>query len=260
MKSLKLVISFVFIFVAFSIFSNGACASSKTDYDYQWAKYRENYSEFSLLKRDYLSNPTLDNQQKAMLSARHSLLARDMAKAAYARYLMDLINNKNTGYKELDPILSRLDSAATYFTSQAQLSQQFVTPTDLKKFAIDYYESFNIHERSLYYGQVAAKVASLVRFQIDAKDQLDAMTPKLPAERPAALQARLDDVPNLAANINSKIAFIVSQIIGEDETGPLSPDNYFEPIIVKIEEVRQLQLQLVNQFIDIDINYVQPKI
>ena len=260
MKFIKFGIPLLCLFGFIATGTNNVYASPKTDFDFQWTKYRQNYAEFSLLKRDYLQNQTLDNQQKAVLSAKQTLLARDMAKAAYARYMIDLINGKNTGYTALNPVLTRLSEAAIFFDSEALLSQQIITPADLKKFATDYLSGYQIKDRSFFYGQLAYKIATLVRFQIDLKESYDAMLPKLPEVKPAPLKARLDEVPVLAANINDKIASLSALIIPEEEDGALTPDGYFSPFIKKVDDIRQLQLQLVNQFVDIDINYVQSKI
>lgn len=262
MKIKRVFLAILASFFVFFLATNNVLASAKTDYDYQWSKYRENYAEYKLLKQDYLKNPTLDNQQKAILSAKQTILARDLAKSSYAKYMADLINTHNTGYKDLDPILARLDQASTFFSDQAELSQKIVTPADLKLFASEYSKAVYIHDQALAYGQVGSKIANLVRFQIDAKDGLDIMTPKLPVNKPAALQARLDDIPIFASNINAKIAETTALIIpkNERESFSLGPRGYIKPFVSKLEAIRKLQLSLIDQLKDIDISYVQSKI
>lgn len=249
-----LFLGFLFIFVV------GVHADSLTDYDFQLAKYRQNYVEFSLFKTDYLQNPTLDNQQKAILSAKQTLQARDLAKAAYAKYLLSSIAAQDSGYAALDPIIARLNNAVTYFTNQSQLSQQIINAPDLKTFTLNYLDSYIQHERALYYGQIALKVATTVRFQINTKNELDAMVPQIPADQPAPLQERLKAIPTLVSQINTIIADITSKIIPESEENLINEANYFEPVSAKLENIKALQLQLIDQLRDIDINYVQSKI
>ena len=260
MKTVKLIVIFLLLVMVAGFFTPSVFATAKTDYDFQWQQYRQNYSEFALLKRDYLANQTLDNQQKAILSAKQTLMARDLAKDAYARYLVDLINAQNTGYTALNPIIDRLKAASAFYVAEAQLSQKIITTNDLKTFALDYYDKTQIFDRSFEYGQIAVKIATLVRFQIDLKNNFDVLVPKLPDPLPAALKARLDEVPSLAQNINDKIATISARIIPENEEGILNQENYFNPFVDKLDEIKTLQLNLVNQFVDMDINYVQPKI
>ena len=88
-----------------------AWADAKSDYDYQYGQYRTGYSEFVILKQDYLNTPSLDNQQKAMLSAKQTILARDLAKASLHWYLMDLITGYQVDYGPMKRISTYLNIA-----------------------------------------------------------------------------------------------------------------------------------------------------
>jgi len=249
----------VFLIIFFSA-TTSAKADSRSDYDFQLATYRQNYIEFSLYKADYLQNPTLDNQQRAILSAKQTIQARELAKAAYARYLISSIAVQNSGYSALDPIVIRLTNASTYFEEQARVSQQIITADDLKRYALNYLNSYVIHQRSLYYGQIANKIATLVRFQINTQDEMQAMVPRLSTPYSAPLQARLDGIPTLVSQINDKINKVTSVIIPEDESGLIIQANFFELYSSSLEEIKNMQLKLVDQLRDIDLNYGQAKI
>lgn len=234
-------------------------ADAKSDYEFQLSQYRRSYSEFTQLKRDYLLNPTLDNQQKSIITAKQVLLSRDLSKAAYARYMIDLINVNKTNYVPLQPIINRLLMAVDIFTASANLSQSITTPSDLKKFSDSYLINTISPDRSFYYGQVAVKLSQLVRFQLEAQNILDTIYPKLPDPQPIQLKARLDEFPVLAEDINQRIAAIVKMIIPEPEVekSPVAPEQYFTLIIEKLTDIRSRQSALVDQLVDIDINYAQ---
>lgn len=258
---MKLKLSIFFVFLYLCLFpQNIVHADSRADYDFQLAKYRQNYVEFALFKSDYLQNPTLDNQQKAILSAKQTLQARDLAKASYARYLLSSIAAQDSGFTALDPIVIKLTNAVTFFNNEAQLSQQIINASDLKTYTLNYLKNYTIHDLSLYYGQVALKVATMVRFQINTKNELDAMIPQLPSDRPAPLQARLNAIPTLVSQINSQITQITSKIIPDSEEYILNESTYFDALSAQLEIVKSLQLNLIDQLRDIDLNYVQSKI
>jgi len=233
-------------------------ATAKEDYEFQLSQYRKSYAEFSQLKRDYLQNPTLDNQQKSVIVAKQALSARDQAKASFARYLADLVNGHNTGYTAFQPILTRLSEAVVFYSAKAQESQKITTPSDLTAFSNSYQTETMIHDRSFAYGQVAAKIGNLIRFQIDAQNILNTIYPKLPSPQPIPLKARLDEIPLTVEAINEKISDLLAFAIPEEEDSPLIPDQYFSKFTEGLVDIRSRQSILIDQLIDIDINYVQP--
>lgn len=250
----------VFLSIFSSVFVNQTNGSSKTDYEFQWSNYRGYYQEFLLLKNDYLKNPTLDNQQKSIISAKQTLLARDLAKSSYARFLTDSIINQNTQYQDLNPVLIRLNQATDFFDAKAKESQKIITPQNLKDFSLDYLKNYKSHEASFQYGQVANKVASLVRFQIDTYAEYLAMLPKLPSDLPVAVTKRIESVPVMADEINQKISTLTQKIIQEEDEVVLTNRIYLSKISGQIEEIRLLELKLVDMLRDIEINYVESKI
>ena len=252
-KRIFIALFFSFLFLA----PKSVMASAQTDYDYQLGQYRQNYSEFILLKRDFVANQTLDNQQKVIISARQTLIARDLAKAAYGRMFIDLIQAKNTSYAPLDPVLAELSAAVDYFQNQAMAAQSVVTPDDLKKLSTDYLKQSVIHDRSFRHAQVANKIAQLVRYQLDSKAFFDDILPKLPAEKPEQLTYRINKMPDLSDQINQKINTLADMIMPKEGDMNVENSSYFSDRTKLITEIRALQIQLINQLIDIDINYVQ---
>jgi len=253
-KTLPALLLFIFI----SLSSTSASADSKSDYEYQLSQYRRSYTEFTQLKRDYLQNRTLDNQQKSIIIAKQALLARDLAKAAYARYLTDLITQHNTNYVGFESTLTRLSSAVSFYTLNSTRSQAIATPADLKTFSDEYVLASIIPDRSFYYGQEAAKLAQLIRFHLDAQKIFDSIRPKITQDgQPIPLKARLQEIPILAEEINQKIATQAALIIPKVEEKPISGNDYFSEKIKTLTQIRSLQTELVDLLVDIDLNYAQ---
>lgn len=247
------------VFVAL-VFSPLVFADAKSDYDYQFGLYRNSYLEFVLLKQDYLQTPSLDNQQKALLSAKQTIRARDLAKASLDLYLIDLINSAHVNYSPIVPIINVLSASRQFFLDQAQLSQSIVTQDDLKKFTEKYLKL--VEERDAYskYGVMAYKIATLVRIQLDSITALETIEPKLPSPLPSSLALRVQELKDSAKVIDSKIDALANSLNLSEAVGETTTDIFFTNRVEKLVEIRSLQLDWINRLIDIDITYVQPKI
>ncbi len=230
-------------------------ADYKTDYEYQNSQYRQHYTEYSILKKDYLENPTLDNQQKAILAAKAALKARDLAKASYSAHLLSLITASKTNYAPLNPFITSLSEARTFFALEAEKSQSIITPADLKKYTERYSRETLPHDRSLRTGVVVNKVARLISFQVDCKNALDIILPKLPSPYPTALKARIDDLQFLGNSINSEIDTFSASLSTEESLTEIDTDSYFDDKTEFLQKVQKQQLRWINGLLDIDINY-----
>jgi len=235
-------------------------ADAKSDYDYQYGKYRQNYSEFQILKQDYLATPSLDNQQKALLSAKQSILARDLAKASLHLYISDRINSYKNNYELVKPILVALAESRQYFLAEAKKSQAIVTQEDIKKFTQSYLSIVPKHDSVLKFGLVANKISALVRIQTDSKTALDTLIPKLPTPLPTSLSARILELQDSAKVIDRKIDLLANNLNLAEAVEETTTDIFYTAKIEKLIEIRDLQLAWIERLIDIDKNYVQPKI
>ena len=56
----------------------GRTENNLSDYQYQLDQYRINYAEYQLFKNDYENNPTLNNEQKAVLAAKRAIISREL--------------------------------------------------------------------------------------------------------------------------------------------------------------------------------------
>ena len=250
----------IILLVIASITSPFVLADAKSDYDYQYGQYRTGYSEFVILKRDYLNTSSLDNQQKAMLSAKQTILARDLAKASLNWYLMDRIASYNIDYNPIKPVITSLDTARQYFLAQAKKSQSIITQEDLNKFTQSNLATISENDSIVKFGIVANKVAALVRIQTDSSIALDAIILKLPTPIPSGLAARIQELKDSSKIIDGKIDLLANNLNLADAVAESVNEIFFTSRVEKLVEIRELQLDWIDRLIDIDINYVQPQI
>ncbi len=249
----------LFVFLAL-IFSPLVLADAKTDYDYQYGQYRTNYAEFAILKQDYINTPSLDNQQKVMISAKQTILSRDLAKASLDWFLLDLINGYRVDYAPIKPVIDALGTSRQYFLDQSLKSQAIVTEADLKKFTANYLETVPENDAMMKFGILANKIANLVRIQIDSKAALESIIPKLPSPMPQNLTERIQELRDKAKFIDAKIDTFAYNLPLVDAVSESANDIFFSARVEILAEIRTLQLDWINRLIDIDINYVQPQI
>jgi hypothetical protein len=248
------------LFVIVSHYSSFALADAKSDYDYQYGQYRQNYIEYTILKKDYLDRPSLDNQQKAILSAKQSIIARELAKASLAWYLTDLIHSSNVVYEPLRPLVASLETARIYFLGQAQKSQSIITEEDLRLYTDNYVKTVTPNDQSFKYGIIVNKITRMVRFQEDLQKAFNDLLPKLPESLPTTLNARIDELKEDKIGIDKKIEVLAQSldpILGEEN---VDSEIFFTARTEKLSEIRSLQLDWIEKLIDIDINYVQTQI
>lgn len=239
------------------VFAPLVLADSKSDYDYQYGQYRINYAEFLVLKQDYLDTPSLDNQQKAMISAKQTILARDLAKASMDGYLMDLIAGYKVNYPGIQPIINLVGTSRSYFLDQSQKSQAIITREDLKKFTDNYLKTVTDNDVYIKLGIIANKIANLVRIQEDMKIALQDLLPRLASPMPASLTERLGELQTSITFIDGKISQMAIDLNDPNAILEAPNDIFFNARIEKLNEIRTLELDWINKLIDIDINYGQ---
>lgn len=230
-------------------------ADAKSDFEYQYSQYRQNYIEYSILKKDFLENPTLDNQQKAILAAKQTLSARDLAKGSFAAYLLFLCQEKETNYAPVKPSIDSLTQAKAFYLSEAEKSQSLVTAANLVEFSQSYITNTVSHDRSLRSGVVACKISQLVRFQIQSKNSLDFILPKLATPYSTALKTRIEDLEILGNKINDTINTFTTKFYSEEMIDNIDNDSYYTNNSETVKKIQTLQLKWIDSLIDIDLNY-----
>ncbi|HOX96139.1 MAG TPA: hypothetical protein PLI45_02055 [Candidatus Woesebacteria bacterium] len=230
-------------------------ADAKSDYEYQYSLYRGKYIEYKLLKSDYISNPTLDNQQKAILAAKETLSARDLAKSNYAEYLLSLIKNTKANYKNIDPIIFSLTKAKNFFSNEALKSQSIATPADLKNFTQEYNTNVIEHDHSSRAGVVAYKLSLLVHFQQEMDNALNIILPKLATPISTPLKTKIEDLQKLGKSINASIDELANTLLSEEDLANIESENYFSEKSEAAQKIKSQQLKWMDSLIDIDLNY-----
>jgi len=243
------------LLISFCLSTTTVFADAKTDYEFQYSKYRQNYIEYTVLKKDYLANPTLDNQQKAVLAAKQSIISRDLAKSSFAAFLYDRCQEKQTNYAPIKPTLDSLIIAKNFFLAQSEKSKSIVTPANLDQFTKEYLVEAVPHNRSFRTGVVACKISELVRIQTQSKNALDVILPKLATPFSTSIQARIDDIQILGNKINDAIDDFTEKLYSEEELVNIDNDYFFTNKNETIKKIQTLQLKWIDSLIDIDINY-----
>jgi len=249
---LLLITSLVLVFFTAS---TTVFADAKSDYEYQYSQYRQNYIEYSVLKKDYLENPTLDNQQKAVLAAKQTLSSRDLAKANFAAFLLDLCQEKQTNYAPVKPLLESLNTARNFYLAESEKSKSIVTPANLASYTQEYKLNTITHDRSFRTGVTACKISQLVRIQIQSKNALDVILPKLSTPFSTPIQTRIDDIQVLGNKINDTINTLTAKLFTDEEVSNIDNDYYFSNKNEIIRKIKVLQLKWIDSLIDIDVNY-----
>lgn len=247
----------VTILAVFFLLPTIVSADAKTDYDYQYTRYRDSYLEFTIFKKDYLATPSLDNQQKVLLSLKQSLVSRDLAKASLAWYLSDLINLDKVKYEPFNPILASLSSARQYYTAKADEAQTVVTLSNLKEYDKNYLETSVQPERALRFGIMAHKLAKLVHIQEESLKAYESLRYKLPDSVSIRVQERLVDLDVDRLVINQKIDEISGYLLSKEGQESVDSPVFFSGKVEKFIEIRELQITWVDKLIDLDLNYAK---
>ncbi len=245
----------LFIFLLSFTFVN---ADAKSDFDYQYSKHRENFLEYTLYKKDYLSNPTLDNQQKALLSAKQSTNTRELTRASFAAYLRELILiNQLKGYPLSDNLNSNLLSAQQFFLMESQKTLGVVTIADLEKFNQDYLIEYPKHEKYLKAGIVGHKLARLKYFALKQDEAIKELKNKIPSNVSVRAFERLDTLASDLLVIHSKIDNLSDYLITEESLDNTQSEVFFNSRVEFLAEIRSLQLAWMDKLIDLDLNYAK---
>lgn len=230
-------------------------ADARSDFDYQYSKYRENYAEFLIFKKDYLTQQTLDNQQKALLSAKASITTRDLTKASFAAYVRDLIVQSKIRYEPLNPVNKVLLEAQQFFLSEASKGQSIVTLADLEEFNKKYNETYPQHERSIKLGIVAHKLAKQKSFALQQEVSLANLKVKVANKVSVRVVERIANLEDSLNTIHKKIDDLAIYLTSEESLENTDSEVFFSSKIEVLSETRNLQLDWIEQLIDLDLNY-----
>lgn len=250
---------YLLAFILFYILSaTGVNANAKADFDFQYTKHRESFDEFVLYKKDYLTNPTLDNQQKALLSAKQTTNTRELTRASFAAYLRELIlMNQLRGYQMADQLNANLFAAQQFFLSESQKSLSLVTIADLDSFNAAYNLEYPKHERFLKAGIVGHKLTRLKYFALKQDESLQSLKAKIPSNVSVRVFERISGLEADLKTIHTKIDNLSDFLLTEESLDNTQSEVFFSSRIELLAEIRQLQLTWMDKLIDLDLNYAK---
>ncbi len=251
---------FLIIFANIFLFSAGIVFAQSTflsDYNFQLDQYRKNYAEYTNFKKDYDDRPTLNNEQKALLSARQTIISRELAWANFYLVLSESISKPGVNYPLITEATTDLTGIANYHFTQANKATNIVTRADLTNFTKEELTVLATHRLSLTQAQTANKLAQLIKFQIDAKTAYDSLVPKLEAvKNDVVVKNGLDQVQTYSAQINAQIEALAKKTTDFD-LDESNQSQFYENTSQSLREIRGLQNRLVTVIIDLDTNYVR---
>lgn len=227
-----------------------------SDYNFQLDQYRKNYAEYQNFKKDYLAHPTLDNEQKAILSAKQTISSRELAWANFILVLSDSISSTGVSYPLSDKAKTDLAAIAKYHFGQATAVGSVVTRADLTTFTKNELKVTATHKLALTQAQVAGKLVQLIKFQIDAKTAYDSIFPKLNVVvDEVSVKNGLDQIQTSSVQINDQISTLARKT-SDLAADQFSTDQFFTNSSEILAQIRGSIYRLINIIIDLDTNYV----
>ena len=253
-KILLFILALAFLFSAGVVFAQSTYLS---DYNFQLDQYRKNYAEYTNFKKDYDDRPTLNNEQKAILSAKQTIISRELAWANFYLVLSESISKPEINYPLITKATTDLTNIANDHFNQANKAGNIATRADLTNFTQDELVVLATHRLPVTQAQVANKLAQLIKFQIDAKTAYDSLVPKLEAvKNEVVVKNGLDQVQTYSAQINGQIEALAKKTtdFNLDES---NQNQFYATASEALRGIRSLQNRLVAVIIDLDTNYVR---
>lgn len=228
-----------------------------SDYQFQMDQYRKYYAEYSNFKSDYDAHPTLANEQKAIVSAKQAIIARELAWANFILVLSDTTSDTGVNYPLTDKAVGDLSGVAKYHFDQAVAAENIVTRSDLTAFTKNELKTTAGHKLIMTQAQVAGKLAQLIKFQVDAKAAYDVILPKLaPTRDEITVQNGLDMIQTGSQEINDQISALAKKATDLD-IEQFSQDQFYSDSTQVLIKIRNSVGRLVDVIIDLDTNYVR---
>lgn len=227
-----------------------------SDYQFQLDRYRKYYAEYQNFKSDYDAHPTLNNEQKAILAAKQTINARELAWGNYALMLSEMISSTGVNYPFTSKAISDLALMAKYYFSQGTASESIVTRADLTLFTKNELKNTSSYKLILAQAQVAGKVAQLIKFQTESAAAYNSILPKLEKlKAEVAVANGLEQIQTYGQEVNNQINSL-SEKVSKIDSQQYSQDRIYSESSQTLRQIRTTMNRLVNVIIDLDTNYV----
>lgn len=235
----------------------GSQGNNLSDYQFQLDQYRTNYAEYQILKNDYQTNPTLNNEQKAVLSAKRTIASRELTLAYFTLVMIDSLKATGVDFPLVNSAMADLNTIGQFHFKESQDAANINTKADLSKFTADYLTATGLQEDNLARAQVALKIAKLIQIQNDAKRAYDSISATLQTQTDEPnVQNGIGQIQSYSQQINDQITALAQKATTTNlVTSNLS--QFFDDSTAALVQIRALQSRLVNIIIELDTNYVQ---
>lgn len=241
-----------------SLFAAGAAfaiGTNLSDFQYQLDQYRINHAEYQLFKKDYENNPTLNNEQKAILAAKRAIASRELALAYFSFVMVDSLKSAEVEYPIVNKATGDMSTIGQFHFNQSQEAQKIITKTDITNFTKNYLEQVAKQKDIFAQAQVAGKIAGLIRLQQEAKRAYDALLPRLEANMDNVnVENGLGQIKSYSGQINDQIEALAKKTSETSLENKDAPQLYDESGLV-LAQIRALQNRLINIIIELDTNY-----
>jgi hypothetical protein len=254
-KTLLTIISVLTVVSLVSI-KKAQASSFQEDYNYQLTQYRKYHTEYQTLKEDSLENPTLDNQQRALQSAKQTIISRETTKIAYVDLLLDSIKSQKLTQDHILQTEKDLSATKKFYSNQMKLASNLATIEDLTNFTKKYLEDQAPYQTLIIKAQASRKLAFLIRIQINAKGAYDSLLPQISDQTLPPVSAGLEQITELANQVNQSL-LNHTESIKKSEVTNYSKPNFYSKQEESLTQIKSLQTQLINILVDLEKNYVQ---
>lgn len=249
---------FLTIFTAAAVFIVKPVFAQNThqsDYDFQIDQYRRNYSEYQVFLSDFIDHPTLNNEQKALLSAKRSLVSRELMVANFYLILSDKITSNKVDFPIINQSLADLRTISQYHFSQAELADQIVSKDDLSKFTSNYLDQVGRQRSKVAQAQVANKIAELLALQQETIRAQNALMPALSDKlNNVNVSNGLNQLQNFQNEITNKINSL-ADTTSKLTIGEQSEEQLYTDSSQALSDIQTTLNKLINVIIELDTNY-----
>lgn len=226
-----------------------------SDYQYQLDQYRSNYAEYQVLLKDWQDHPTLNNEQKALISAKQTLTSRELAAANFDLYFIDQISAPQVDHPLIAKSVTELSDIAKYHFDQAQAVGKIATKADLLAFTQSYLTTVATHANALIRAQVSNKIAQLLKYQKDYSAALTNLQPRLAANQDdIRVKNGLSQISSYDQQVTSSIADLTQNALAVDLEAS-DAINFTNNSVDSLSQIRALEGRIINIIIDLDTNY-----
>lgn len=252
----KILLGLFFFTLAGGLLPIFAQNTQYSDYQFQQDLYRKNYATYQLFLKDYLSDSSLNNEQKAIQAAKEALKYRESTLSHFYWWQAEILNASQIDLPIVKQSISDLNTVGQYHYAQSQDTSLINTKSDLKKFTLDNRKQVDQYDIITVKSQVIIKLARLVQFQNDLKRAYDYLNDKLDAQKDIlTVKNGLEQIFTNANKANELLEKLTVKI-NDLDLSELRQSQFFEKSVESMTIIKSLQSRSIDIIVELDTNYV----